>query len=356
MKKRFNNKEDFLNYLFKIRPELVGLYDFSQSTDYITTNKPIRNIICLKHNISFSALPGQLLDSKKGCPRCKEEGKSRNIKIKTRQELIKRIESFGIDDYIVPDIDSYERIAGISVRLRCKVHGEYRVSYQKFMESYLNGWSPCKDCRDSQKKKDKAKIYFDRLNYIFSDYDFDFSWILNNYNLYQEKILVKCNKHNTEYWSFIGNLLKGAIPCQDCQCQSHGEEYVDFWLKNHKIDYKRWYRVDEVSGRHENSCVIIDFYIPSKNMWIECNGDQHYRYRSKFNRTLEGYNNQLRRDRNVREYCRTNGISLIEIPYTYYQKDKINYIMDQIFLKGKSFSDLGLKIPKIEQYPSGLGD
>jgi hypothetical protein len=30
--------------------------------------------------------------------------------------------------------------------------------------------------------------------------------------------------------------------------------------------------------------------------------------------------------------------------------------MDQIFLEGKSFSDLGLKIPKIEQYPNGLGN
>jgi hypothetical protein len=79
-------------------------------------------------------------------------------------------------------------------------------------------------------------------------------------------------------------------------------------------------------------------------------------YTKRFQKTLEDYNAQIRRDNNIREYCKINGISLIEIPWTFYKKELIYDILDQIFLEGKSFSSLGLKIPEIKTYPNGLGN
>ena len=49
---------------------------------------------------------------------------------------------------------------------------------------------------------------------------------------------------------------------------------------------------------------------------IEYNGKQHYKYIPFFHDTLEDFKKQLRRDKEVRDYCERNQIKFIEIPYT----------------------------------------
>ena len=46
--------------------------------------------------------------------------------------------------------------------------------------------------------------------------------------------------------------------------------------------------------------------------------------------------NQLRRDENVRDYCRENNITLIEIPYTYYDYSDISDVLERILINHES--------------------
>lgn len=57
---------------------------------------------------------------------------------------------------------------------------------------------------------------------------------------------------------------------------------------------------------------LLDFYIPSLNTVIEYNGEQHYR---KVGIWEERFEKQQARDEELRQYCKDNGIKLIEIRY-----------------------------------------
>lgn len=53
-----------------------------------------------------------------------------------------------------------------------------------------------------------------------------------------------------------------------------------------------------------------------------------------FHNTIEDFNNQLRRDQNVRDYCKENNILLIEIPYTCNTYKKVKEFLDKVILQG----------------------
>lgn len=61
----------------------------------------------------------------------------------------------------------------------------------------------------------------------------------------------------------------------------------------------------------------IDFYIPSLNLAIECDGGQHYdedNYFNKKNRET-GRQTSMESDKIKEQYCKDNNIKLIRIPY-----------------------------------------
>jgi hypothetical protein len=65
----------------------------------------------------------------------------------------------------------------------------------------------------------------------------------------------------------------------------------------------------------------FDFYLPNERICIEYNGQQHYKSCDIFGGE-EGFEKQQIRDNIKRQYCKDNGIKLIEIPYTYDTKEK----------------------------------
>ena len=54
----------------------------------------------------------------------------------------------------------------------------------------------------------------------------------------------------------------------------------------------------------------LDFYIPSRSLAYECNGQQHYKFVRRFHGTLKGFINQKERDDIKRRWCLANGIVL----------------------------------------------
>ena len=54
----------------------------------------------------------------------------------------------------------------------------------------------------------------------------------------------------------------------------------------------------------------FDFFIPSKNIAIECQGIQHYKEKEFFDKR-EGLKERVERDSRKRQLCAENGIELI---------------------------------------------
>ena len=99
-------------------------------------------------------------------------------------------------------------------------------------------------------------------------------------------------------------------------------------LENHEVSFIKQYSI-----KYKGNNYRIDFFIPSINLIIEYNGEQHYKPVKWFGGAKK-FHNQQQRDKNVRDYCRENNIKLLEISYLQYPI--IEQLLDVIFEKNKS--------------------
>ena len=58
---------------------------------------------------------------------------------------------------------------------------------------------------------------------------------------------------------------------------------------------------------------ILDFFIPSLDLVVECHGFQHRKHIKFFHRTKQDFHNQQDVDKKKRDWCELNGFRLIEI-------------------------------------------
>jgi hypothetical protein len=63
--------------------------------------------------------------------------------------------------------------------------------------------------------------------------------------------------------------------------------------------------------------VYLDFYCPMTNRAYEVHGEQHYKFVSRFHADAAAFAKQQARDRDKREWCDINGITLTELPFDY---------------------------------------
>ena len=61
--------------------------------------------------------------------------------------------------------------------------------------------------------------------------------------------------------------------------------------------------------------LFLDFYIPLHKLAIEVHGEQHYKYVSHYHGSRIGFAKSLSNDLDKDEWCQTNGIQLIVLPY-----------------------------------------
>jgi len=77
----------------------------------------------------------------------------------------------------------------------------------------------------------------------------------------------------------------------------------------------------------------LDLYNDELKLAIEYNGEQHYKFCPRIHKNYEHFQTQKYRDEMKKMLCQTNGITLIEVPYT--EKNNIeNYLFQQLNIKG----------------------
>ncbi len=63
------------------------------------------------------------------------------------------------------------------------------------------------------------------------------------------------------------------------------------------------------------SRLFFDFVIPSARLIIECQGKQHEEFNTRFHKYREDFTRQQNRDSMKRDFCKTNNLVLVEVPY-----------------------------------------
>jgi hypothetical protein len=71
--------------------------------------------------------------------------------------------------------------------------------------------------------------------------------------------------------------------------------------------------LEEVPIPGEN--LFCDFYLPRRNMVIECNGEQHYTFMRHFHGTYTSFAKHKARDERKLQWCNINNIKFIVLPY-----------------------------------------
>ena len=186
--------------------------------------------------------------------------------------------------------------------------------YIKFVKDYI----------DFSKIPEKVLLKESRISIIIEDKLISFS-------------CVDLEKNPTRLFNEIFNLLKDRetnlklLPNR----YSYGEIFVRDWIIENSLTFKEQVVIYEVFN-NKSSKVIPDFIVNyNRNMyWIEYNGKQHYEYVDYLQKDPNRFLSQLKRDENVREYCKKNNIILIEIPYIINTYEKVAKFLDKTIIQG----------------------
>ena len=145
----------------------------------------------------------------------------------------------------------------------------------------------------------------------------------------RSKWLCKCDCGN--YTEVYSEALKTGHT-RSCGCQkSTGEYSILRYLDKNNIDYEYQKRFNDCCGTG-NKPLSYDFYLPNQSLLIEYQGQQHY-YPVNIYGGEEKFEIQQEHDRRKREYAKSNGYNLLEIPY--YDYDNIEKILDKALSTSK---------------------
>lgn len=249
-------------------------------------------IICPRHG-EVTVTAGDFLKSGK-CPKCGNN-------VPTTQEFINKCRAF------YPEYD-YSKVIYVTrnkpVIVRCKKHD---YTWSPLAENLERGQAMCPLCKSElykQKFTMSQKEYIDRCILVHNN-KYDYSKTI--YRGMDNKITITCPIHG-DFEQMASNHIKGS-GCPKCK-RSKGEEQVISLLNKLGIKYIEQY-VIYPDNKHK---IIVDFYLPEHNTFIEYNGIQHYIPIKHFGGELR-FTQQTERDNILRNYCKINSIKLIEIKY-----------------------------------------
>lgn len=265
-------------------------------------------IVCKIHGDFFQSPAAHLKNH--GCPKC---GGSH---VKTTLEFISKAKLIHKNKY------NYSEVTYINYKTKVKIICPNHGSYLQTPNNHLMGMG-CSECKKETliKKFSKSKCEFiNEANYVHNNsYDYNFIEYKNN----KTKIKIFCKIHMTFFNQSPSHHLQG----QGCpKCLYKNESITEKILKKllHKIDIKSQFKISKFR---------VDFYFEKDNTKyiVEYNGAQHYQSIKLFGGVKQFKKQQLR-DNQLKEYCKNNNITLIEIDGRKYTGSKIKDFLQSYFI------------------------
>lgn len=270
-------------------------YDYSK---VVYVNRRTKVCVTCKEHGDFYILPTYNL--KFGCPICAEKERVNHIRL-TKDEFVERAKKVHGNKYDYSNTvynHSMEKVAII-----CREHGTF---YQTPNVHLSGGGCPICGLKSTKFKKkfveNAQKVHGNK---------YDYSKVVVKSSL--EKVTITCPIHGDFQQQAFSHL--NGCGCPECSTTlSKGENKISYFLSNYKIDYLSQFKIKNENIFCNRKTIIVDFYLKSKNIIIEYNGQQHYKKVEYFGGENIFYQ-QRERDMALRQYCKEHKIKLIEIPY-----------------------------------------
>ena len=174
----------------------------------------------------------------------------------------------------------------------------------------------------------KKVNYYDSFGYLLPD-KVKYWNSKNNISPYEitpysgKKFLFECENCKKIFNIILSEMsVKHSVTCRDCTI-SRGEHIIKEWLlyNNFNFIHDKEYFEDLYSDR--GFLLRPDFILPDHKIWIEYDGEFHYRDIIKDG----SYDYQLKNDEIKNEYAKEHGWKLIRIPY--WEFDNIEEILNR---------------------------
>ena len=326
--------EDFIN-----KSKAIFGNKFEYLFQYVDCYTPVL-LRCNDCGSVFKTKPLNHLNSMYGgCGVCSKKSMSEKLRISDSEFLSRSINIHG-NKYNYDKVIKEHQISNINskVDIYCNKCGKY---FSQTIRDHIYSKAGCPICgRETTRLKTQTpkEIIIERLENEFGNM-YNYSKV--NYTGNKNPIILICPIHGE--FTIIPVHIKRSSGCPDCNCRSTGSMYVHRWvIENSLIDCtQREKTFYEIEGRNSN-IVRCDFIIAYNNIkfWIEYNGIQHYEEFCFFNNSHEDFISQLKRDQNVREYCKNNSYVYVEIPYTYNTYEKVKELLDRVILGGEDINTI----------------
>lgn len=293
------SQEEFLK---RMNIVFGNFYDFSESV-YINLLTKVK-CICPKHG-EFWSRPDHLMNGH-GCPKCAIEKRANKERL-TIEEVKSRIDKVFNKKYDTSKIkykNLYEKIT-----LICPIHGEFKSS-----PAHLFKGHGCPKCGNVGRKTTDS--FKEELVKIFGD---EYTYDKLNYKNNATKVIVTCKKHG-DFEALPCHLVHGH-GCPHCSNSSIMERKVSEILKSDGIEFVRQKNFDWMKR------MKLDFFIPSKNIAIECQGIQHFKPIDYFGGE-KAFKHQVKKDLLKKKLCEEHNIKVAYINYN----EEINKRLKEIFL------------------------
>lgn len=312
--------EDFIKEVY----ELVG-NEYEVVSRYLNAKTKVifRHINNECEHNEFKMKPNQFLNGQR-CPLCAKEEKRKKKAYSNEDFKLLLHEEFN-GEYVTSD--EYFNNITVLTFTNTKCGHSFSTTWKSLLR-YKKCFICAKQENTIRKTRPHEEIVEEMLNLVGSEYS-----IISKYEHSDKKIKVKhnnieCDYHEYEvYWYNF----KAGHRCPKCSNISKGEREIATYLKDSEIKYTQQFKLDDC----RNSQVLpFDFGIldESDNLLclLEYDGQQHFKPVQFGGITKERAEENLLKtqlnDSIKNEYCKSNNIPLIRIPY--WDFDRIEDILN----------------------------
>ncbi len=279
----------------EMNQEIQEKFPFLELISEYTGANNKASIRCNDCGYEWEAIPRSVKNSKHGCPKCKVSQSKINTSLKNF-----------LDKYNSSLYELVEFKNCMEVTVKCKKCGFLRTTNANNI--YRFGCPKCGQERTHKAQKLTKEKFIYKSNIIHNN---KYNYLKVDYINYDTPVIITCPIHG-DFKQTPNHHLRGQ-GCPKCK-QTSGEQIIRQILENININFKCEYYINNPYSNHN---FRVDFYININNQSyiIEYNGEQHYKPIKHFGGEIKYYE-QVKRDNDLRLYCETNNIKLLEIKYS----------------------------------------
>lgn len=279
--------EIFKQRLKEKQPNLIVLSEYKGADKEITVK-------CITHNYEYRTTPHRLL-SGIGCQKCYNEkrGSSTRLTSTIFIERGKEVHDNKYDYSLIKEGDYKNNHTKLPII--CPIHGVFYSDY----DHHINRKQGCPKCVN---KHITTEEIIERFKDIHGD-DYDYSNV--NYTNNRTKVTIKCNRCGR---TFEQTPEKHSYGCGCPYCNtSKMENYLLKYFDNNGIKYIYQTKAKTFKWLGKLS---LDFYLPEYGLAIECQGEQHFKRISMFEKK-QTLNKRIQNDIEKWNLCEKNGIKML---------------------------------------------